>query len=380
MSRNLNLELKEADADPAEVVTKALNEFQTSVDAKLTGAANDNQKLADRLDKLEAKAARPGVGAANDNDAEIERKAFGEYLRHGKEAGPDTLKTLVVSSDPQGGYLAPAELSTEFVRDLVEYSPIRGLATVRTTSAPSVIYPKRLTGTNAKWKGEAQTSEASNPTFGQLAIPTREINTYVDISNQLLADSSAAMAEVRTALAEDFGMKEGFAFLKGEGVLQPEGLLTASGVTVVPTGNASTLGTNPADLLIDAMYSLPAGYRGRATWLMNGKTLAAVRKLKDGTTGVYLWQPAYAAGQPETILGRPVIECPDMDDVGAGATPIVFGDIATGYRILDRLEVSILANPYLLATDGVTRIHATRRTGGAVVQPAALRKITCKTA
>ena len=382
MSRNLNLEFKEADADPAELVTKALNEFQTSVDAKLTGAANDNQKLADRLDKLEAKAARPGVGAANDNDsdAEIERKAFSEYLQNGNRIGADTLKTLVVSSDPQGGYLAPNELSTEFIRDLVEYSPIRSLATVRTTIAPSVIYPKRLTGTNAKWKGETQASEASNPSFGQLEIATCEINTFVDISNQLLADGPAAMAEVRMALAEDFGLKEGFGFLKGEGALQPEGLLTAAGVTVVPTGNAATLGTNPADLLIDAMYSLPAGYRGRGAWLMNGKTLAAVRKLKDGTTGVYLWQPAYAAGQPETILGRPVIECPDMDDIGAGATPIVFGDIATGYRIIDRVELSILVNPYFLANTGITRIHATRRVGGAVVQPAALRKITCKTA
>ncbi|MGE0524382.1 MAG: hypothetical protein AB7O60_15280 [Variibacter sp.] len=38
----------------------------------------------------------------------------------------------------------------------------------------------------------------------------REINTYVDISNQLLADSSGvAEAEVRMALAEDFGQKEG---------------------------------------------------------------------------------------------------------------------------------------------------------------------------
>ena len=37
---------------------------------------------------------------------------------------------------------------------------------------------------------------------------------------------------------------------------------------------------------------------------MNSTTLASVRKLKDGTTGVYLWQPAYAARQTETILGR----------------------------------------------------------------------------
>ncbi|MCO5131202.1 MAG: phage major capsid protein [Xanthobacteraceae bacterium] len=333
-----------------------------------------------RMDKLEAKMNRPAGGDGAQEPTE-QRKAFGEYLRKGDRASADVLKALVVSSDPQGGYLAPTEMSAEFIRDLVEYSPIRGLATVRSTSAPAVSYPKRIGATNAKWKGEGQAQEGSEPSFGQVEIPAREINTFVDISNQLLADSAGvAEAEVRMALAEDFGLKEGTSFLKGSGPLEPEGILNAAGVTVIPTGNASTLGTNPADLLIDVMYDLPAGYRGRGSWLMNGKTLAAARKWKDGTTGTYLWQPAYVAGQPETILGRPVIECPDMDDIGAGATPIVFGDIATGYRIVDRIGLSILVNPYLLATNGVTRIHATRRVGGAVVQAAALRKVVCKTA
>lgn len=376
------LEFKDNITDPIELVTKSLGDLTKSVDDRLKDieTKSDTTKLVERLDKLEAKSNRPSTGDVKDPDAAIETKAFGEYLRHGKEAGPDTLKTLIVSSDPQGGYLAPTEMATEFIRDLVEYSPIRGLATVRGTASSAVAYPKRLGRTNAKWKGEVQAQEGSEPSFGQVEIPAREINTFVDISNQLLADSAGvAEAEVRMALAEDFGLKEGTSFLKGAGPLEPEGILNAAGVTVVPTGNASTLGTNPADLLIDTMYALPAGYRGRGTWLMNGKTLAAVRKLKDGTTGVYLWQPAYAAGQPETILGRPVVECPDMDDIGSGATPIIFGDIATAYRIIDRIGLSILVNPYLLATNGVTRIHATRRVGGAVVQAAALRKIVCKT-
>jgi HK97 family phage major capsid protein len=243
-----------------------------------------------------------------------------------------------------------------------------------------VSYPRRTGITNAKWKGETQAQEGSEPTFGQVEIPVREVNTYVDISNQLLADSGGmAEAEVRLALAEDFGQKEGLAFLKGTGPLQPEGLLVNSGVGYTPTGNASTLGTNPADVLISAMYSLPAAYRGRGTWLMNGSTLASIRKLKDGTTGVYLWQPSYAAGQPETILGRPVVECPDMDDIGSAAEPIAFGDIGSAYRIIDRLALSILVNPYILATNGITRIHATRRVGGAVVQPAAITKVRCAT-
>ena len=35
--------------------------------------------------------------------------------------------------------------------------------------------------------------------------------------------------------------------------------------------------------------------------------------------GNYLWQPSYQAGQPETLLGRPVVELIDMPDVAADA-------------------------------------------------------------
>ena len=123
---------------------------------------------------------------------------------------------------------------------------------------------------------------------------------------------------------------------------------------------------------------MPAAYRARGSWLMNGGTLAKLRTMKDGQ-GNYLWQPSYQAGQPEMILGRPVVEAVDMPDVAANAYPIVFGDFATAYRIVDRLALSVLVNPYIRATDGICRIHATRRTGAGVVQAKALRKLKMAT-
>lgn len=350
----------------------AATEFETRISEQLAAVTA-------RLDEDEVRSQRPGNTGAADGEPSVETRAFREYLRQGDRA-PE-LRTLTVSNDSSGGYLAPSEMSTEFLRNLVEFSPIRALATVRQTAAPSVKYPKRTAVSNAQWEGEGDDTDESNPSFGQAEVHARELSTYVDISNALLADSAGtAEAEVRLALAEDFGKKEGTAFIAGDGSLAPEGLLTNADVAYTASGNASTLGTAPADLLITAMYALPAAYRSRGTWLMNGTTLASIRKLKDGTTGTYIWQPAFAAGQPETILGRPVVECPDMDDIGTAAEPIIFGDVASAYRIIDRLALSILVNPYLLATKGLTRIHATRRVGGAVVQAAAIRKIRCATA
>lgn len=354
----------------------AVTELRTAATAFETRITDQLTAVTARLDEEEARRQRPG-NQTPDNGPSAETRAFGTYLRLGNAAPAEELRTLQVGIDPQGGYLAPAEMSTEFIRDLTEFSPIRGLATVRQTASPSVIYPRRTSATSALWKGELQAAGASEPAFGQVEIPTKELNTYVDVSNQLLADSAGqAEAEVRLALAEDFGKKEGTAFVSGNGALEPEGLLTNADVGYEASGNASSLGSAPADLLITTMYALPAAYRSRGTWLMNGATLASIRKLKDGQ-GNFLWQPSYVAGQPEMILGRPVVEAPDMPDIGTSKEPIVFGDIASAYRIVDRLALSILVNPYLLATSGITRIHATRRVGAAVVKAAALRKVRC---
>ena len=55
-----------------------------------------------------------------------------------------------------------------------------------------------------------------------------------------------------------------------------------------------------------------------------------------------------------------------MPDAEVGNDPIIFGDFSA-YRIVDRQALSILSDPYTQARKGVTRIHATRRTGGRVL-------------
>lgn len=378
--------VKEADLanenTPAAQTEEVAAPEQAEVKAADLKAANDNiEALAKRLEAAETALARPKTAPANDNEpdeaAKLERKAFGTYLRLGNQTSPDDLKALTVSSDPQAGYLAPAEMSTEFIRDLTEFSPIRQYASVRTTGAPSVKYPKRTGITNAAWEGETEQSGESTASFGQLEVDVHKLTTYVDISNELLADSGgAAEAEVRLALSEDFGKKEATAFVNGSGAKQPEGLMTHADIDHTVNGHATNLST---DKLIDLLYAMPAAYRNApgAAWAMNGTTLAAVRKLKDGN-GVYIWAPGLTTGQPETILGKPVVEMVDMPDIGDGNFPIIFGDFA-GYRIVDRLALSVLSDPYTQARNGITRMHATRRVGGRVMQAARFRKLKTAT-
>ncbi len=55
------------------------------------------------------------------------------------------------------------------------------------------------------------------------------------------------------------------------------------------------------------------------------------------------------------------------------------GDLRQGYRIFDRVALSVLRDPYSQATNGITRFHGRRRVGAGVARPAALRKLRIAT-
>lgn len=384
------IELKDGDDDPNAIVQKALEDLQKTVDERLKaieGKADASQiaeiekKLADaqkRADDFELKMQRPGGQQPKDERAALEKKAFGVFLRHGREAlGAEEIKSLRVSDDTQGGYLAPAEFSREVDKDIVQFSPIRQAARVGSTASGSVIIPRRTGRPTAAWVGETETRSEAESTYGQAEIEIHELACYVDVSNKLLEDAAVDVAsEVAFDLAEEFGQKEGLAFVSGDGVKKPLGFMSDAGIAYTPGGDASAI---KADGLISIVYSLAPAYRQRGTWMMNGSTLAAIRKLKDTVTGTYIWQPALAAGTPETILGRPVVEAVDMPDVAGNAFPVAFGDFASAYRIYDRVNISLLRDPYSVATSGLVRFHARRRVGGAVVRAEAIHKLKIAT-
>jgi HK97 family phage major capsid protein len=363
-----------------DIDVKALNEKIEAIEAKTAKLDDIEKKLADaekRADAFELKLKRPGGSAAKDDAPAIETKAFSTFIRKGREAlDPTEFKSLRVSDDTSGGYLAPQEFSREVDKAIVQFSPIRQAARVGSTASGSVIIPRRTGAPTASWVGETEARPATGSAYGQIEIEVHEVACYVDVSNRLLEDAAVDIAaEVAFDLAEEFGRIEGVAFVNGDGVKKPFGFMSDSNISYTAGGDASAV---KADGLIDIFYALAPAYRQRATWLMNGSTLAAVRKLKDGQ-GQYLWQPALTAGQPETILGRPVVEAVDMPDIAGNAFPIAIGDFSVGYRIYGRVGLSILRDPYSVATSGLTRFHARRRVGGAVVRAEAIRKLKIST-
>jgi HK97 family phage major capsid protein/HK97 family phage prohead protease len=323
---------------------------------------------------IKAKLNRPTAANNNhpaaQNDNGIEQKAFVSYLRRGIERiSPDEVKALTVSDSANGGYLAPAEFGSELIKLLNEYSPIRSYARVVSISSPEITYPRRVSGTAAMWVDETADRTESGMTFEQVKLTPFELATFTDVSTKLLEDNAYGLeGELLADYAESFGKTEGVAFVKGTGTGQPKGIMTATGIKEVKTGVAATFPTtNPADVIVGMYHAIATSHAQNGAWLMNRNTLSVIRQWKDGT-GRYLVLDPITAGGVMTLLGRPIVEMPDMDDIGAGKFPILFGDL-TGYRIIDRVGLSTLRDPYSLATKGQVRFHARKRVGADLTHP-----------
>ena len=124
---------------------------------------------------------------------------------------------------------------------------------------------------------------------------------------------------------------------------------------------------NGIDVLITALYKLKKTYRRNATFAFNSTLEGQIRTFKDDN-GAYLWQPPVQAGDPATLLGKPVINPEGMPNATAdGLLPIAVGDFSRGYRIRDRKGITVQRLVERYAEYDQTGFIVKRRTGGQVV-------------
>jgi HK97 family phage major capsid protein len=146
-----------------------------------------------------------------------------------------------------------------------------------------------------------------------------------------------------------------------------------------PFGTLQFLGTgaaggfpasNPQHRLIDLVQALRPPYRQGAVFVMNSATAARIRKFKT-SDGAFLWQPGLSAGQPDTLLGYPLVEAEDMPDIAADSLSIAFGNFRAGYLIAERAETQILRDPF--TNKPFVHFYATKRVGGMVANSEAIK-------
>ena len=353
----------------ADDITKMAETKQT---IELQQKALDEAQV--KLEKLETVLARPETGL-NTKEVGVQMKAFSNMLRKGdKELDEMERKALYESDDTLGGYYAPEEYVADLIKSVTEISPLRSIARVRTTSNRGIEIPKRTGQFSATFVNETATrSETTGYQTGLMQIDAHELYALVDISQALLEDSAFDLeSEMSTEFGEQFAKAEGTAFITGNGVGRPQGITdTGAGVATVNSGSGTALTANG---LLDLMYAIKSDYMNNANFVLNRSSLASVLKLED-TEGqkIFVNGMSYVGGAPSTILGKPYILAEDMPNVGGSAKPVAYGDFSRAYTIVDRVNLSVMRDPYSVATAGNIRYIARRRVGGAVVLAEAIR-------
>lgn len=319
---------------------------------------------------------RGGAGDVNGPKDPEYSQAFDAFARRGVVQA-----SLSKGSDPDGGYTAPTEWDRTITDKLKLISPMRRLCRVQQVSvgAFSKLFNKR--GTASGWVGETDARAATaGSQLGSLTYNACEIYANPNATQALLDDSLVDIASwIASEVQTEFAYQEGKAFVSGNAATQPKGLLTyATGganaaahpfgaVGTVISGAASAI---TADSVLNLIYALPSAFVGNASIICNRKTLGALRLLKDSQNR-YLWQPSYAAGQPSTLAGFPVVEVNDMPDIAASALAVGFGDFQQAYLIVDRVGIRVLRDPF--TNKPYVSFYTTKRVGGGVLNPEAVK-------
>jgi len=264
---------------------------------------------------------------AEKSDADIIREiALGERRSHSFEQR-DVLKSSTGAPVP-----------TSFYDRLVEHLVIQGpmldgnLVTILTTnSGENLQIPRTSTYTAPAVTSEGTAIAESDPTFAAfITLGAFKYAATFQLSREVVEDSGVNLLDfVARQSAVGMGTAVNAGLTVGTGTVQPTGIVGAS--TLGVTGGTGVAGVPTGDNLIDLVYSVASPYRRRgAAFQMRSSTLAAVRKLKT-TDNQYLWAPGLQPGQPDTLLGYPVFENPDIVATATGAKSIIFGDISAYY-------------------------------------------------
>ena len=300
------------------------------------------------------------------------RAAFNHWLRSGDRS---ELRALEVGVAGEGGNLVDDGLAAAIIEKADEMSFVRGLSNVITASTDTKI-PVESTKMVASIIEEEGSFSAgtTDPAWTQITLGSYKLGGNVLVSEELLYDASY---DVQATLARSFGrsfaLGEDQYCLTGTGSGQPTGIFTEAGTGSVTADAAAAVTT---DELMDLYHAVAPEYRvgTKCAWVMHDSTAKAIRQLKD-TTNQYLWQPGLAAGQPDTLLGRPVYLNSNVEELATGNKTVAFCNFDY-FTIVDRGSIAVQRLDELYANTGQIGFRGYKRFDARLGQDAACAVLT----
>jgi HK97 family phage major capsid protein len=310
---------------------------------------------------------RPVAGVqVADDAAHLRSLVAGEKRSHAFER-----RDIIKSST---GAPVPTSFYDQVIMRARLIAPVLQTSTVlNTAGGENLQIPSLSTYSVGTVTGEGSAIGESDPVFNSfITLGAYKYSFLTQVSTELLEDAGVDMQSfLADQVGNALGYAVGSALTVGSGTDAPKGIVAASSVG----GTAGTATAFTADNLIDLLYSLDGAARNLpgVGWMMNGKSVGAVRKLKD-TAGNYVFQPALSMESPDMLLGKPIYENPSMVDVATGTKSVIVGHLPSYYvRTVGGLRLD-RSDDYAF-NSGLVTFRATFRVDGNLPQTSHIKHL-----
>lgn len=311
---SLNAKIEQAETcvdlvEKEELINQAVElkkEYKTALDAEAV-----------EIKEIENKNVKGEEIKMEQNREQMEREQFLNYVKGIKNEGMKA---------GEHGALIPETVADRIIKKIVEISPVVARMTV-IHEGGDLVFVKEGETIPVGYQEEMTAFTGGNASFVTVKLEAHLIGALAKISKSLINRSSFdVVGHVEEALAEKVALFLEDKALNGDEKIR--GLADAKEVVVAKID---------CDAIIDALMAIPQVHQAKAVLVMNPKTLAGLRKAKDGNGGYLLnHDPRMAFGME--ILGKEVLVSEAMPE-----NQVICGDLAGCYcKVAQKAEVEVL--------------------------------------
>lgn len=321
---------------------------------------------------------------------EMHKEAANEFQRAGVSVSAhsvlipsDAFKRDMTATGGTGGDQGGVNIQTNvggIIDVLLPNTVLGGLGVTRFDNLTGNLdLPKANTQPAAGWNTENGTAAEKSPTFGKVSFSPKRLAAFIQVSNQLLRQSSNSIdAYVRNYLAQAMAQELEKAAIKGGGTNEPTGIIGNADVNVIYAGGAASNATNAngaavvwADV-VNAMKAVESANAMGQAYLTNPLVKAALQttaRQASGVEGNFILQSG--AGELNGYPMAVTTNVPSNLAKGAASdlSAMIFGDFSK-LAIASWGGMELTVDPFSGATAGLTNMVLNAYMDVNLLQPA----------
>lgn len=243
------------------------------------------------------------------------------------------------------GAVIPTSIAKQIIKQVYDISPILEKSTKYNVKGKLEIpYYSESDGAkvNMAYATEFTSLESNVGKFTNIELTGFLAGALAKISKSLVNNSDFNIVqEVINIMAESIAM-----FVEKELIHGTESKVDGLKAGVKLSVTSASANEITADEIIKTKRKVKQRFQKNAIWIMSPETLTAIALLKDAN-GRYLLQDDITNDFGYTLLGKPVYESDNMDDIGEDKTVIYYGDMSgLATKFVEELEIEVLREKY----------------------------------